>query len=87
MVPAMVVEIASTNDRRTAMRERVIRYHECGVNEVWVADPLEKTIRVLPSGEATQLLAEHHVMENRPVMPGFSIPVKTLFAEPEWWSK
>lgn len=87
MVPALVVELASTNDRRQAMRERVIAWHEAGVDEVWVVDPQEKTVRVLPAGEPTQLLAERHVVENRPVLPEFGVPVKTLFAEPKWWSK
>lgn len=84
--PRLVMELASTNDRRKTMRERVMAYHAWGVDEVWVVDPVEKLLRLLPRGQAARSLSEQHVLSNRPVLPNFSLAIKQLFAEPEWWS-
>ena len=84
--PSLIMELASTNDRRRAMRERVMAYHEWGVDEVWVVDPIEKSVRLLPRGQASRSLSERHVLADRSVLPDFSVSVKQLFAEPEWWS-
>jgi Uma2 family endonuclease len=83
--PALVVEIASTNDRRRDMRYRVEQYMRWGVDAIWVADPTERQVHVSQKNRPTQRLAGHETLLGHPVLSGFSIQVGDLFAEPDWW--
>jgi Uma2 family endonuclease len=81
--PAFVVEIASTNDRRRAMRERVESYLRWGVRTVWVADPAEKAVHVIQSGKPPRLFAGGQSVPGSPVFGDFRVAVSELFAMPE----
>jgi Uma2 family endonuclease len=81
--PALVVEIASTNDRRRAMRERVESFLQWGVGTVWVADPAEKNVHVIRSGQPLRLFAGSQSVPGSPVFANFRIGVADLFAMPE----
>jgi Uma2 family endonuclease len=83
--PALVMELASTNDRRRAMTERVLGYHEFGTGVVWVIDPKEKAVHVCPKGRQPDLLSASMTLLGEPVLPGFRMAVKELFDEPDWW--
>jgi len=83
--PALVVELASTNDRRRGITDRVLSYHELGTGMVWVIDPKEKCVHLCPRGRKTELLTADRTLNGDPVLPGFSVPVQELFGEPEWW--
>ena len=80
--PALVVEIASTNDRRRSMRERVQSYLQWGVRTVWVADPLEKSVHVLQTGRSPRLFAGGQSVPGSPVFGNFRVGVTELFAMP-----
>ena len=84
--PALVVEIASTNDRRRTMRQRVDEYLAWGVQLVWVADPNEKQFHIFQPGRPGKKLGEDQSLLGQPVINGFEIRVGDLFLEPEWWT-
>ena len=84
--PRMVVEVASTNDRRRGMAERVAAYHTCGVDMVWVVDPIEKEVNVAPQRKPTRVVTRRCSLSGSPVLTGFSLFVESLFAEPKWWT-
>ncbi len=81
--PRLVVEIASTNDRRTRMRERVRDYLSLGVDTIWVVETDKRELNILRKSEASRLLGQHHTLKAPTVLPGFSIPVRHIFREPE----
>jgi Uma2 family endonuclease len=81
--PALIFEIASTNDLRRAMRERVEAYLAWGVRAVWVADPLEKKVHVLQSGRPPRLFAGSQSVPGSPIFANLRIGVAELFAIPE----
>jgi len=81
--PAFVVEIASTNDRRRAMRERVESYLKWGVRTVWVADPAEKAVHVMQSGKRSRIFAGEQSVPGYPVFGDFRVCANELFAMPE----
>jgi len=83
--PALVVELASTNDRRREMTDRVLGYHEFGSLIVWVIDPKERCVHVCPRARKTELITTGMSLDGAPVLPGFMIPVADLFADPDWW--
>jgi len=84
--PALVVETATTNRIRRAMRTRVAGYHRHGVSAVWVADPHERTVHVVARGAASRTVSAGEQLSGEALLPGLSLPVADLFAEPEWWT-
>ena len=83
--PALVIELASTNDRRREMTDRVLSYLEFGTPLVWVIDTKEKCVHVCPRGEKPLLLSTAMTLRGDPILPGFTTPVHDLFVEPDWW--
>ncbi len=82
--PVLAVEVASTNERREAMADRVRSYLDWGVAAVWVIDPVTRHVHQFHGQSAGQMLKEPQVLLGHPVLPGFAIPVSDLFRQPDW---
>ncbi len=82
--PVLTIEIASNNDRREAMSERIRNYLDWGVAAVWVIDPVSRHVHQFHGQIAGQQLKEPQVLLGHPVLPGFAIPVSDLFRQPGW---
>lgn len=83
--PSLVVELASTNERRKAMSDRVEEYLAWGIEMVWVGDPVEKEVHVFRRDDENERASEQDTFSGDPVLGGFRMSVADLFAEPEWW--
>ncbi len=83
--PALVVEVASSNDRRRGVNERIGGWLNWGVSLVWLLDPQAKKAHVFEKGSPGQPLAEHDMLTGRTALPGFQTSVGNLFKEPGWW--
>ncbi|MFZ9089044.1 MAG: Uma2 family endonuclease [Planctomycetaceae bacterium] len=84
-VPALVVDVASTNDRRTDMRRRTAAYLSHGVECVWVPDPFKKEIQIISREKDTLALGSWQTLNDESVLPGFSVAVEQVFSQPDWW--
>lgn len=84
--PAVVVEIASTNDRRRQMETCVLEYLEIGIPLVWVIDPKDKQVHVFQPGRTAKRYSEHQILHGSSVLDGFEFPIGDLFALPPWWN-
>ena len=84
-VPRLVCEIASTNDRRRHMAERVLAYLERGVELVWVIDPVEKRCHVHGRDLSPKQLDDWQTLEGGQIVSEFRTTVASLFADPGWW--
>jgi Uma2 family endonuclease len=82
--PGLVVEVASTNDRRRGLEQRLTDWMEWGVKLVWVLDPSAKQVHAVEKGRAALILAEHHSLPGGSVLSGFKIEVCEIFKEPAW---
>lgn len=82
-VPALVVEILSTPDRRQGIELRIGRLLEWGVPGVWTIDLKAKTVQQWDR-HGERWLGSADVIENIAALPGFRVPVMELFAVPEW---
>lgn len=83
--PVWVIEIASNNQRRRDTKRRVEEYLSCGVELVWVIDPLEKLVHTFPQNGTGGHFPEHHSLTAESVFAGLQIRIDELFAVPEWW--
>ena len=82
--PALVVEVASTNERRESMSVRVQAYLEWGVTGVWVIDPVTRHVHQFDGTRNGLTLKEPQIVTGQQVLPGFTIPVSNLFKLPGW---
>ena len=55
--PALVVEIASPSTRRYDVSTKLPAYLEAGVREVWIVDPVAKTVAIHHPGEEARTVA------------------------------
>ena len=83
--PTLIIEVASSNDRRRGLDERVGGWLIWGVTLVWVLDPHAKQIHVFEKGRAGRILGEHESVTGGNVLSGFQMSIRDLFKEPGWW--
>lgn len=84
--PDLVVEVASTSDRRAGMADRVREYHGRGICNVWVLDCIDERVHLLRRDAVAQQLERRETLRGGAAIPGFEMTVAELFAPPEWWS-
>lgn len=81
IVPDLVVEVISENDRYQDVDDKVDGYLADGVQLVWVVNPRSRTTAVYtPDGDRFARLSENGILDGGDLLPGFSIPVKTIFS-------
>ena len=91
--PALVVEMASTSDRRRNIAQRVFQYLAWGVAVVWVVDPKAKTVAV-HQAVASQFLSENSAIATgtgwsndtfrTPILRSFSLELADVFRDRKW---
>jgi Uma2 family endonuclease len=94
--PDLAVEIGSPSTRRRDETIKRHLYERAGVAEYWVVDPDIEAVRIYRLGPAavgasgigrrygrpTELLAEAGDVLTSPLLPGLSLPLAEIFAEP-----
>lgn len=83
--PQLIIEMASTPDRRRGMRQRIDRYHAFGATSVWVVDPEDREVIVVPAAAESNRFATTESISDEHGLPGFSMAVDAVFQQPEWW--
>lgn len=76
----LVIEIVSEGDPKLELREKLPRYQEAGIPEIWIVDPFEQVVRVVRAsagGYTTETLASGRLASA--VLPGFWIEVDWLW--------
>src|SRR6059036_650324 len=78
----MVIEIASESDPGLDYREKLPRYREAGIDEIWIIDPFRNAVQVetkTAAGYAAKTLSAGRLASA--VMPGFWIEVSWLWQD------
>jgi Uma2 family endonuclease len=81
LAPDLAVEVLSVSNTRREMRLKREDYFRAGVRLVWEVDPRTRTVQVYTSPEESTTLAESDTLDGGAVLPGFSLPLRELFAE------
>ncbi len=79
VIPDLAVEVTSPSDRAEDQREKVLEYFRAGVRCVWVVYPKLRLIDVYESPTRVQILTEADTLRGDPVLPGFELPLASLF--------
>ena len=79
IVPDLVVEIISPNDRPVAVNDKAQMWLRYGVRLVLVVDPDTRTVTSLPSEGPALTLTDGDTLDLGDVLPGFTCPVQDIF--------
>ncbi len=81
-VPDIAIEVLSPGTRRKDQTKKRQAYERHGVQEYWIVDPEDDSIRILRlSGRKFDYIIVGGNIRS-PLLPGFSLPLKKLFAMP-----
>jgi len=81
VAPELVVEVLSPDDAWSEVTQKLRDYFSIGVKLVWVADPASRTVHAYRSLTDVREFAEADSLPGDDVLPGFSVPVASLFEE------
>lgn len=80
IAPDLAVEVLSSTDTRPVLRKKLAHYLGAGTRLMWLIDTDERGVEVhTPDGPA-RWVPEDGVLDGGDVVPGFTVPVRDLFA-------
>lgn len=82
LAPDLAVEIISRHNTREEMERKLLDYFGTGVRLVWYVYPTTREVRVYTSPDRYVTLGNQDSLDGGDVLPGFQLPLATLFAEP-----
>ncbi len=77
--PDLAVEVMSPSDKWSGVSKKVQLYQQAGTRLVWVVDPFDQGVTVYRLNKPRRLLLVDDELDGEDVIPGFKLPVKTLF--------
>lgn len=80
MAPNLAAEVLSEGNTRSEIERKLKEYFLAGVEIVWVIDPFKRIVAVYTSPDDAITLTEKDSLDGGSVLPGFTMPVKDLFA-------
>lgn len=78
--PDLVVEVCSPSDRPGAMLQKVADWLDAGTEMVWLVDPRHESVYVYASDGASAVCGIDDVLMHEPLLPGFALPLREVFA-------
>ncbi|HZQ09770.1 MAG TPA: Uma2 family endonuclease [Anaerolineae bacterium] len=81
IAPDLVLEVMSPDDRWTNVMKKLGEYLEIGVRVVLIAEPDNQRVSAYRSLTDVQIFNVNDVLTVEDVLPGFSVPISTLFEE------
>ena len=82
--PDLAVEILSPTNTEADLDARLKDFFSSGAQLVWLVDPDSRTLQVCHSLEERVTLSAGGSLDGEKLLPGFSLPVATLFKEWDW---
>lgn len=80
LIPPLVVEILSPSNTRAEIDRKIGEYFTAGVVLVWVIDPPTRSAVAYTAPDAATTIRPTDTLTGDPVLPGFTLPLATLFA-------
>lgn len=80
--PDLAVEVISPGNTKKEMNEKLQDYFQSGVRLVWYVYPDPREVHIFRNLHQSNVLKEEGTLSGEDVLPGFELPLKTLFAEP-----
>jgi Uma2 family endonuclease len=81
--PDLAVEVLSKSNTRREMQRKLREYFASGTRLAWFVDLADRTVSVYRDPENCTVLHEDSVLHGEDVLPGFTMDLKSLFANLE----
>jgi Uma2 family endonuclease len=81
LVPDLAVEVLSPSNTELEMEGKLDDYFRTGTRLVWFVDPRNRTVDVYTAPGQSFRLTEADTLDGAPLLPGFRLPLRELFAE------
>jgi len=78
--PDLAIEVISPSNTADEMNEKIAEYFAAGVQQVWLVYPTTRTIQIYTSLKQIIGLDVTDTLESDTLLPGFSVPVRDIFA-------
>jgi Uma2 family endonuclease len=78
-LPTLAVEILSPSDTIEDINDKIDALLEAGVPLVWIMDPFRRTVMAHSPGAEPMLFNSQQELTGEPHLPGFRVPVRSLF--------
>lgn len=82
VVPDLAVEVISPGNTREEMDRKLHEYIEAGVRLVWYVYPRDREVHVYTTTDDCKVISAEQALEGGEVLPGFTLPVASLFSGP-----
>jgi len=80
--PTLAVEVLSVANTKAEMSRKRREYFESGTKLIWEIDPPTRTVAIYTSAQdQPRMLSESDTLDGGDVLPGFTLPLRDLFAE------
>jgi Uma2 family endonuclease len=79
VIPDLAVEVISKSNSANAVASKIEEYFQAGVRLVWVIYPATNKIYVYDSPTRVRILELGDELDGGDVIPGFRVPLSTLF--------
>jgi Uma2 family endonuclease len=83
VAPDLAVEVLSEGNTPKEMDRKVREYFAAGAQQVWLVDPVDRTVAVYTRSDDFTLLRERQTLTGGALLPGFTLPLRRLFARAE----
>jgi Uma2 family endonuclease len=83
LAPDLAVEVLSKGNTKQEMSRKLEDYFAAGVRLVWYIDAKTQTAQCYTSPTDSVLVKAPESLDGGAVLPGFSLPLASLFAEPK----
>ncbi len=80
LAPDLAIEVLSPTNDHEEMRIKIAHYTAAGTL-VWLIYPDKQRVEVYQSGKPPQILTGDETLDGGEVLPGFTLSVKSIFAE------
>ena len=81
LAPDLTVEVLSVSNTGAEMKKKREDYFAVGVRLAWEVDPDTRTVNVYTSPDQVTVLHASDTLDGGAVLPGFTLPLRDLFAE------
>ena len=78
--PDVAIEVVSRSNTPAALARKTAEYFANGAREVWIADPVPRTVAIRRPGRPEQIYHGDAMLYGDPEIPGFACRVSEIFA-------
>jgi Uma2 family endonuclease len=82
--PDLVAEVLSPNDKPHEIERKMTEYFASDTKLAWLVDPAEQTVTIYHDARPGRVLSGRDVIDGETIVPGFSLPLDELFAQPDF---